>query len=363
LVGEAGIGKTQLLKQIAAEQSWGYHDYYAQLAQAEDIIGLPFRNPDNASTYLNLVDEMIWNATQEHERGILVFEEVNRATQTTASAVFAFMDKRGAGSFSLPEGWHIAIAQNPSGLDYSVNDLEKDHAFRRRVTWLAVREDVRAFLEHAEKENYHPHVLNYIKANPTHLLDANARAAGKAYANPAAWEKASLTLKVVENDAGGNLSPHIELLRVHLAGDLGVGVSDLFVEYVQDDSLILSPIEVIDNYSTKHSSIRHRVKRALEEGHVDKVSSLTSNLVRELYSSKPPPDKQLANNLGKFMLDLPQELRGSIMDELAKYADSDPNDYKYLNVLQKRLKLNDSFRTALTAQTQTIDKVKEELST
>jgi len=359
IVGNAGIGKTELLKQIAQEYNWGYFDWYTQLCQAEDIIGLPFRDPANSNVFKNLVDAALWEAVTKHEEGILVFEEVNRASQPTSSAVFAFMDKKGAGSFALPAGWKIAIAQNPSGGEYSVNDLEKDHAFRRRVTWLAVREDLRAWLDYATKAKFHPLVVNYVKANPTHLLDATARASGKTYANPASWEKVSKALTSMET-AGLEIGKNLTVLHVQFSGDIGIGIADLFVEFVQDDSLILSPTEVIESYSDKKSNISKRVTRALNEGHVDKITTLIGNLVRELLVYKPTPTPELASNIGKFFLDLPDQLRGTLFNEFTKSQGDD--DEEYVKALNYRLALDTHYTKAVRAQSNTVERVEDEIA-
>jgi len=360
LVGEAGIGKTDMYKQIARDHGWGYLAMYTQLSMPEDIVGLPFRDPTNDAVYRNLVDASMWHATQGNPEGILVFEEVNRASQPTANAVFAYMDNRGAGGFQLPPGWKIAIAQNPSGGDYAVNDLEKDHAFRRRVSWIAVRTDVREWLAYAEEEGYHPHVLSYIRANPIHLLDEVTRAASKTYANPAAWERVSDFLKAFEED-GLSIPNNLTRVATALQGKIGIGVMETFTEFMADDSMVLSPSDVLESYNEKGSSIAKRVKRALTEGHVDKVTALLGNLVRDLYSYRPTISKELASHLGKFISDMPDPLRATLFNEFRK-AISDDTDKEYLQALSRRLALDPNYMEAVTKHAETVESVEEEVS-
>lgn len=356
VVGHAGIGKTDSYKQIAAERGWGYIALYTQLSMPEDIGGLPFRSEDGKS-YDLLIDSKLKSAVEANPQGgILVFEEVNRASRDTASAVFAFMDNRGNGNWRLPDTWKIAIAMNPGGGEYAVNDLSTDHAFRRRVTWVAVREDVRVWLEYGHKVGFDNSVLEFVGANPRLLLDDQARTAGKTYANPAAWEKVSRTMKALENMG----IKDIEVARSKIAGDIGETTGDLFVEYVKNKEGTLSPSEVIDGYSKAEGTIRKRVLHSVENGQLDKVSGLTSGLVRELMVSKPQPGKELARNVGEFLNDIPKEIRAAFFSEMASSGAS-KEDEAYKLQCNRHFALDKKYAQAVASLSSAIQKVEDEI--
>lgn len=355
VVGHAGIGKTEGYRQISAERGWGYIALYTQLSMPEDIGGLPFRSEDGKS-YDLLVDNKLRKQVEENPQGgILVFEEVNRASRDTASAVFAFMDNRGNGNWRLPDSWKIAIAMNPSGGDYAVNDLTTDHAFRRRVTWICVREDVRGWIEYGRKVGFDENVLDFVQAHPAMLLDEKARTAGKTYANPAAWEKVSKTMLAIKR-----IGCDLEVARTKIAGDIGDVSADMFVEFVRNKEGTLSPSEVLDGYAKEGTTIRKRVLAAVEQGQLDRVSGLVSGVVREMVSSKPPAGKELAANIGTFLLDVPKELRAAFMSEVSQ-AQASSGDAEYVSSVNRYCALNAKYKQAIASLSQAIEKVEDEI--
>ena len=355
VVGHAGIGKTEGYRQISSERGWGYIALYTQLSMPEDIGGLPFRSEDGKS-YDLLVDNKLRKQVEENPQGgILVFEEVNRASRDTASAVFAFMDNRGNGNWRLPDTWKIAIAMNPSGGDYAVNDLTTDHAFRRRVTWICVREDVRGWIEYGRKVGFDENVLDFVQAHPAMLLDEKARTAGKTYANPAAWEKVSKTMLAIKR-----VGCDLEVARTKIAGDIGDVSADMFVEFVRNKEGTLSPSEVLDGYSKDGTTIRKRVLAAVEQGQLDRVSGLVSGVVREMVSSKPPAGKELASNIGTFLLDVPKELRAAFMSEVSQ-AQASSGDAEYVSSVNRYCALNGKYKQAIASLSQAIEKVEDEI--
>lgn len=321
----------------------------------EDIGGLPFRSEDGKS-YDLLVDNKLRKQVEENPQGgILVFEEVNRASRDTASAVFAFMDNRGNGNWRLPDSWKIAIAMNPSGGDYAVNDLTTDHAFRRRVTWICVREDVRGWIEYGRKVGFDENVLDFVQAHPAMLLDEKARTAGKTYANPAAWEKVSKTMLAIKR-----IGCDLEVARTKIAGDIGDVSADMFVEFVRNKEGTLSPSEVLDGYAKEGTTIRKRVLAAVEQGQLDRVSGLVSGVVREMVSSKPPAGKELAANIGTFLLDVPKELRAAFMSEVSQ-AQASSGDAEYVSSVNRYCALNAKYKQAIASLSQAIEKVEDEI--
>ena len=191
LIGEAGIGKTAIYKQITDDLSWNILYYYLAHLEPEDILGVPVPNKDKSS-YQFFVEKHIYEIINSKKPTVLVFDEWNRGDKAVMNAAFTVMEQRRFGSIELPPHVHVAAAMNPSEGTYLVNEAEKDPAFRRRLCFIGVRVDQNVFLEYARgRGEFHPSVCDFIERQGERaLLDIPSRDAGKVYACPASYEKA-----------------------------------------------------------------------------------------------------------------------------------------------------------------------------
>jgi hypothetical protein len=340
LIGHAGIGKTSVLRQLAAEYGGGYFALYLQLCDRGDVLGLPFRDPDGKSfSYLQqkgLVDKM-----NQYSGGIVVLEELNRADKDTAAAAFAFMD-----NFHLwfPKGWHLALAMNPSGGQYATDALTTDPAMTRRIQWLAVQEDRAEWLRHAEKNKYHPMVISYIQSAPKQLLNIRLRAAGKIYGSPAAWEGVSKVLYGYEED-----NPEVRefpgSIETAVASAIGGTVAQEFMRFVNDNNIVIQPTDVLENYAAKNADVRKRVRTALRTKRVDVVSELIDNLAVTMRSSRPQVTRTLAKNIVTFMKDLPADLQVVMVHNVT--SDTDPASARWSASLSQMMAQDPAYITVV----------------
>jgi len=357
LVGHAGIGKTQSLKEEGREdRGGGYYGWYLQTAMPEDVQGLAFRAP-NGKSYDYLQQSQIVNNVDSHEGGVIVLEELNRASKETAAAAFAFMDQFHE---NFPKGWHLALAMNPSGGEYATDSLIHDPALRRRVVWIAVREDRTEWLRYARDRELHPMVIAYIEANANMLLDTKRRAAGRIYATPASWEKVSTILKTIEEQNGGNLSPIPAATENVLSGLIGDTAAGEVLRFIEDNNIIIHPQEVLESYKGEKSEVRSRVRNAIRSGRVDVVSALCDNLKTVLLSSMPKVNKKLCENLVTFLKDLPNELRMVVITGFREANTQEAS--RWVSTLQLELVRTPGYSDVFTSILGDVTKVEEALS-
>lgn len=140
--GHRGLGKSSLVQQVTAENSWGFIDLRCSQLEASDIRGLPDR-VNGRTHYLPPADMPIGDLTisaiekelgkmpdpddieaqrtyymklqslqPRFQHGILFIDEVNRAQDDVLQAIFQLILDRRVGMYVLPPGWCVVAAGN-----------------------------------------------------------------------------------------------------------------------------------------------------------------------------------------------------------------------------------------------------------
>lgn len=305
LHGEAGIGKTEVAKQIA--NAIGVSDEHflglvvSQLVSSDFMI--PFRG--QGKYFELMLSEMfrpIFEAGEQGKPSMIFFDEITRYQDAeTASFIFSIISDRTIGDHRLPKNCYILAACNPDNGNYQVNDILNDPAWRRRLGHIEVIHDVSGWLRWAKDSEVHEWVIDYVSSNIEMLLDEKARAAGKIYATPASWAKVSKFLKA--ND---------DLLSVAaISTYIGYDVASDFVTYTQDSEFKLSPATVLTDWPAT-LEVLERIEKA-KRG--DLVTRLVTSVALYVYGNKPETSNA-ASNLCKFWAHISAESKVKLATEL-----------------------------------------------
>ncbi len=164
--GHRGLGKSSLVKQLAAEKGWGFIDLRCSQLEASDVRGLPDRI-DGRTHYLPPADMPVGDLDDEkiaamigempdpsdleatrlfmdnyqrlqprYQKGILFIDEVNRAQDDVLQAIFQLVLDRKVGQYVLPPGWCVVAAGNFME-GYQVSGFD-DPAFLNRFCHLTL---------------------------------------------------------------------------------------------------------------------------------------------------------------------------------------------------------------------------------
>lgn len=363
LIGEAGIGKSQLGKQIAQDKDWNAVFLYLAHLEREDIGGIPYPSGNGHMSYEFLCEKSIKSIIDSDKPTMLMLDEWNRGEKSVMNAAFTLMEDRRFGSYRLPDHVHIMAAMNPSEANYLVNEAEKDPAFRRRLVMMAVQANIAAFLEHAKgRGDFHPLVVSYLTAQPQSLNDTGSRDAGKVYANPAAWEKISEGLKQLEA-AGTDISKSDRLLNVWGSGIVGMGVMSQFLDFLKENASVINPHDILRNY---RKYARDRVLKLTKTGRNDAFSEISESLAVAVVSGREDADikdrlNQVAANISEYLNDLPREAIMAFLTKLGKHAqDVGEEGVKFQLELSDELSQNKAYNEAVDRITDAHEKVENE---
>jgi hypothetical protein len=328
LVGESGLGKTQIVQQIA--ESTGRRLAMLNLAQFLTMgAGVPQRTETGHFTIA--VPDFF---PKPGEKAILFCDEVNQGAPHSLAMFYNLIEDRRLYNYVLPDDCLIVGAMNPSGGSYAVSAIERSPAFRRRVKFMYVISDFRGWLGHAASTAFHngskgpakgkachPNVLAFIRAHPSALYDGRARDAGKQYTCPA-------TVETVSEDCWNMLANCAHALdsdfaHTRFASSIGNAMATQLCEYIRDSSTTIGADEVL----TKYKTVQEKVIQLRDNSGQAQLADLSTNVVQLMFATTPDVEKT-ADNFLAFLRDLPRDQMASVCTSLRTVA-SNTNSMVY----------------------------------
>ena len=199
LMGPPGIGKTQIMEQIAAEENVGLVSYTITHHTRQSAIGLPFiekriyggREYTVTEYTMSEIIGSVYHLMEETgiREGILFLDEINCVSETLAPMMLQFLQCKTFGNQKLPEGWLIVAAGNPPEYNKSVRDF--DVVTLDRVKRMNIEEDFAVWKEYALRKGLHGAVISYLDIKKDDFYCIENAAEGLRFATARGWEDLS----------------------------------------------------------------------------------------------------------------------------------------------------------------------------
>ncbi len=206
LMGPPGVGKTQIMEQIAAETGVGLVAYTITHHTRQSAVGLPFIEKrtyggETVSITEYTMSEILASVYGLMEKtglkeGILFLDEINCVSETLAPMMLQFLQCKTFGNQRLPEGWLIAAAGNPPEYNRSVREF--DVVTLDRVKRIDVSEDFGVWKEYARRKGLHGAVVSYLDIKKENFYRVETTQDGLQFATARGWEDLSELLCVYE---------------------------------------------------------------------------------------------------------------------------------------------------------------------
>nr|WP_297173291.1 AAA family ATPase [uncultured Agathobaculum sp.] len=207
LMGPPGIGKTQIMQQIADETGVGLVSYTLTHHTRQSALGLPyiehetFDGQEYAVTAYTM-SEIIASVYREIARtgvreGILFLDEINCISETLSPMMLQFLQCKTFGNQQLPAGWVVVAAGNPPEYNKSVREF--DVVTLDRVKRIDVEEDFTVWKEYAYRRGVHGAILSYLEIRRDHFYRVEAAADGMQFVTARGWEDLSELMQVYES--------------------------------------------------------------------------------------------------------------------------------------------------------------------
>lgn len=206
LIGAPGIGKTQIMEQIARECQIGLVSYTITHHTRQSAVGLPmiqeetFEGKQYSVTEYTMSEIIASVYRKEREtglkEGILFIDEINCVSETLAPTMLQFLQCKTFGNQAVPQGWIIVAAGNPPEYNKSVRDF--DMVTLDRVRYMRVEADLEVWKEYARKKHIYGGILSYLEWKPNHFYKVEADVDGLSFVTARGWEDLSNLMETYE---------------------------------------------------------------------------------------------------------------------------------------------------------------------
>ena len=325
IVGETGIGKTALAKELADKNSWTLIVIDGNLLKEGEIGGLPTIEPytrvnhkgekvEKKST-IYAVHHKLREIDEEIARGrtvLLFIDEINRCEHTVQQELMNLILNREINGYTLPERVKIIAAMNPSSkygpdLDYRVVDM--DVAQENRFVWLYMEPDYVQWLDWAIDTGLEPKVIEFISTFPEYLLKINE---DDIMATPRSYERISSLYQIYQQQKDS--VPRSVFLNV-LRGNVGKLIAEAFVSFAESDCRALISFEEVFAGNSLPAEVLEKIK---SESHTRLYLS-AKNILKTLEATilKGDADTRFfTDRLIAFLQAYPVDLRIGIMKDI-----------------------------------------------
>ena len=342
LMGPPGIGKTQIMEQIASECGIGLVSYTITHHTRQSAVGLPmikteeFDGKEYSVTEYTMSEIIsgVYKAVKEqgHREGILFIDEINCVSETLIPTMLQFLQCKTFGNQKVPEGWIIVAAGNPPEFNRSVREFDMVTYDRLRV--INIDADLEVWREYAREREIHNAILSYLDIRPQNFYSVMADVDGIKFVTARGWEDMSSLMYVYEElgisinagvvgeflhneDIAEDFAAYYDLYNKY-RDDYGINnilagnaISDIYRRMINADyderltvvNLLLDTLNKHFKYAAElkadtdswYKSIKEKIKAGEDEGVIDKEKAEFSKQAEKLDSVEEQTLAKLEN--------------------------------------------------------------------
>ena len=285
--GPPGIGKSDVVAQVAAELGGAVIDLRMAQCEPTDIRGIPFFNKDlgkmDWAPPIDLPDEEF---AAKYPIVVLFLDEMNSASPSVQAAGYQLILNRRVGKYVLPKNVVIVAAGN--------RDSDKGVTYRmpmplaNRFVHVEMKPDFAAWQAWAVNNGVHEDVVGYLSFAKQDMYDFDAKSSSRAFATPRSW---CFVSELISDD-----SIDAETQFTLVAGSVGEGLAQKFRTHRQYSGRLPDPADILSGKVT-----------TLEVKEISAMYSLTVSLcygLKEAIDNKVPSKKfhEMADNFFSYIM-------------------------------------------------------------
>jgi len=236
LWGGPGIGKSDVVRQIAKTINAHVIDIRLSLWEPTDIKGIPYFNSNSKSmewaSPSELPDEKM---SKKYKNIILFLDEMNSAAPSVQAAAYQLILNRKVGTYELPENVVIVAAGNreaDKGITYRM-----PAPLANRFIHLEMKPAFDDWFEWAVDNKIHKDVIGYLTFSKKDLYDFEPKSSSRSFATPRSW---SFVSELLSDDLDENTVTDL------VSGAVGEGLAVKFMAHRKVASQLPNPSDILE---------------------------------------------------------------------------------------------------------------------
>jgi MoxR-like ATPase len=196
LWGPPGVGKSQMVGQIAERHQVPVIDIRLSQMEPSDLRGIPFRDGGHVEW---ATPSMLPDTERHGPSGILFLDEITSAPPSVSAAAYQLILDRRLGDYQVPERWAIFAAgnrQGDRGVTYSM-----PAPLANRFSHFEVDTHLDDWVAWAYAEGIDERIIGFLRFRPELLFDFDPAHNPVAFPSPRSWEFAHRALKKFQDNA------------------------------------------------------------------------------------------------------------------------------------------------------------------
>ena len=190
LWGPPGVGKSQIIAQVASRHAAPMIDIRLSQMEPSDLRGIPFRI-DNLVEWA--VPAMLPDIARHSPEGVLFLDEITSAPPSVSAAAYQLILDRRLGAYEVPAGWAIFAAGNRQG-DRGVT-YTMPAPLANRFSHFEIEANLDDWVSWAYDNNIDERLIGFLRFRPERLFDFDPAHNPVAFPSPRSWEFAHRALQ------------------------------------------------------------------------------------------------------------------------------------------------------------------------
>lgn len=237
LWGAPGIGKSDIVYQLAHDRRIGFIDKRLSQSDPTELKGLPWPDAERGVMRFLRDDELPVDG-----EGILFLDEMNNAPASVQAPAYQLILNRRLGKYVLPDGWAVVAAGNRSSDRSVVHKMAA--ALANRFVHIDMQPDTEDWIAWALNHGgISPGTIGYIRYRPANLYTEVVPVDARAFPSPRSWMFADK----IANDT--RIEPAVQ--HELIAGTVGEGCAVEYLGFIREaanlpniEAILLAPEKV-----------------------------------------------------------------------------------------------------------------------